>query len=104
MDSLMISAEDVKARFYQQWEANKEMGPACSATLFEMVNQDDLDRVDLFCYYLIGRTMGAPEIDSAWVVVQPEVEFCIENMKRNGVPEAAEALRFYRNVMNESEI
>jgi hypothetical protein len=102
MKSMMISSDEVKERFYQQWETNKELGPACSATLFEMVNQDDLDRLDLFAYYLIGRTMSSPDIDTAWATVKPEVDKCIENMRQNGVPEADEALKFYRSVVKDN--
>ncbi|NWJ46379.1 MAG: hypothetical protein HXX08_10920 [Chloroflexi bacterium] len=102
MDTIMITIDSVKERFYQQWDNNKELGPACSATLFQLVNQDEVDNIDLFCYYLFGRTMSSQNINEAWETVKPEVEKCIDNMRNNGIPEADEALKFYRSVVKEN--
>ncbi len=99
MDTIMITLDSVKERFYQQWETTKEMGPACSATLFQLVNHEEVDNVDLFCYFLFGRSINYEYVDQAWEAVVPEVEKCLDTMSKNGIPEADEALKFYRSTV-----
>lgn len=96
----MPELDEVKARFYQQWEATRELGPARAAIQFEMVNQNEIDRLDLFCYFLFGRSITSPDVDSAWTNVEPEVAQCLERMRQNGVPEIAEAANFYHKVVD----